>query len=119
MPCQLREDYTEEQIASCVTFLQAQGVPSSGTPCHSPMAYLAKAMDDVLNEVNTSQAKESRRVRRQQLEVAAERERKAAEAREVEGWRLMELQFQETYRDEASRAAAIADLCRGSPFSAG
>lgn len=56
----LRIDYGEEQIAVCFEYLRNRGISNTGTRCHSPMGFLAKAMGQVLTEAQGALAKRMR-----------------------------------------------------------
>ncbi len=44
---QLKKGFTLEEISNALDYIQGYGLPGTGERCHSPMAYLAQAMDDV------------------------------------------------------------------------
>lgn len=58
----LTQDYLDQEIADCLDHLIRKGIcgpEGSRIPCHSPMAFLAKAMDVVLAEVKEVSERES------------------------------------------------------------
>lgn len=75
----LKADYPEQDISDCIEYLQKHGL-SSGELCHSPMAFLEKAIDQVLVKVQAAREREQSRNRvnaavlttRRQLEEEAE-----------------------------------------------
>ena len=84
---ELRTEFSEEQIEECFAILQARGLPGTGAVCHSPMAYLSKAIAQVLPEVQMRKKRamsEDKRVR--ELAVAEKRRTilQTIEATEVE-----------------------------------
>lgn len=57
---ELRKEYSEADIVGCVEWVNKHGA-SEGQPCHSPMAYLAIAMNDILTQVRENAAIEAKR----------------------------------------------------------
>lgn len=113
----LRQDFSEEQISACVAHLAARGMPGGGESCHSPMAFLSKAMGQVLAEVEAFRVKterEAERVRREaetaaKVAVEAERERRE--------WEEKERAFGRAFPEDGRQREVIAELCRGMPFA--
>jgi hypothetical protein len=104
---ELRGTFRDEQIAECLTFLRTHGLPSSGEPCHSPMAFLSKAMGQVLGLVQAEACK------RDEAQARVERERvaqecKAREAAEEElRVELLEAEFLRRYPSEESQEEVL------------
>ena len=59
---QLNLAYKADEITEALRFVRERGVPSSGEPCHSPMAFLTRAMSEVLAEIRRLASAESRAV---------------------------------------------------------
>ncbi|MBI3535259.1 MAG: hypothetical protein HY072_07220, partial [Deltaproteobacteria bacterium] len=57
---EIRKDFSIAEITKCLDYLKRKGLPG-GDPCHSPMAYLATAMRDVLVIVQTEESLEKTR----------------------------------------------------------
>ena len=70
---ELRTDYSEEQIEDCLRLLRARGLPHSGAVCHSPMAYLAKAIAQVLPEAKAKKERQELDKKRARNQVEEER----------------------------------------------
>lgn len=89
----LRKDFPEEEIERALAYLKKSGIPSSGEACHSPMAYLALAIDEILSHLRKVQEKEidatAKKNRIQESETAKDRE----EEQELEEARLREACF--------------------------
>jgi hypothetical protein len=68
----LRKDYGEGDITACLNWLRERGI-GEGQVCHSPMAYLSVAMNEVLGQVRERAAHDARN------EEAAFQKKKAAE----------------------------------------
>jgi hypothetical protein len=105
---ELRIAFSEGQISACLGHLQANGLPSSGEPCHSPMAFLSKAMGQVLALVEVETLK------RNESEVRAQRQREAgvamarAEQEEEHRQRQREEAFVRAFPTEEQQAEVIA-----------
>ncbi|MBF0442522.1 MAG: hypothetical protein HQK54_11505 [Oligoflexales bacterium] len=57
---ELKSNYSDQDIADCLEFIRRAPLPG-GESCHSPMAYLAKAMNEVFAKVNDRRNQEKRR----------------------------------------------------------
>ena len=61
-----------EDIADCLALVQKRGIARGGDsnqPCHSPMAYLAKAIGQILGAINVERDKARQRETREQMET--------------------------------------------------
>ena len=104
---ELRQGFPEAQIAACVEYLARKGLPGSGERCHSPMAFLSKAMGQVLGLVQAEATKRDEAQARVERE-RAERERKAHEAAEEElRVELLEAEFVRRYPSEEAQEAVL------------
>jgi len=115
--CELREGYPEQSIALCVEYLAAKGLPSSGEPCHSPMAFLSRAMGEVLALASERDRKRSEATDRVRVEEMRAQEAAAhAERAEVE-FRAKEQAFIRAFPDAEMQEREIGRLAAGlSPF---
>lgn len=81
----LRVDYRESDIAECLSFLLQRGIPHSGASCHSPMAYLSKAIGQVLTEVTALKQRERAIQEKQNRQIEEQRQlREQEKAEEAE-----------------------------------
>lgn len=116
----LSRDYETQDIAACFELLKTQGVQhgkrSVSQPCHSPMAYLAKAINEVLEQAKRSQktklqnAKDALLIeeqKTQQSELRSEEEREFAE---------MEGAFNSAFPSEEAQKEFIEKSCKDMPF---
>jgi hypothetical protein len=79
----LRQEYSESDLVRALGYLERFGLPETGKPCHSPMAYLAQAMEQVLSAERIVREQESIREQREREERAtAERHRAQLEVEE-------------------------------------
>lgn len=92
----LLKDFPPEEIGICLEFLKKHGCLESKAPCHSPMAYLAKAMPDVLKK---AQEEQENLLRRQKAELKHQ---------EKENNRLKEEEEAAKFSDNANAAFAAA-----------
>lgn len=84
---ELKSDFSEEQIQLCLVYLQKHGSLKTGETCHSPMAYLAKAIGQVLPLAQEAIEKAQVAARR---EAAFQREQELKRREEAESERLMQ-----------------------------
>ena len=116
-------DYSADDIADCLSMLQTRGIVRRGPngeesqPCHSPMAYLAKAMAEVFIEVDSRRQKARECAERERREAELERQRLDEDAREAALWAKKERAFAEAFPSEAERRNVLAELLVGLPFS--
>jgi len=105
---ELRHGFEDTQIAACVEYLSRKGLPGSGERCHSPMAFLSKAMGQVLGLVQAEAAK------RDEARASAERDRAEQEARlqadmdAVQAERTREEAFVNAFPNAEDQAEAVA-----------
>ncbi len=74
--CELLTDYTKTEIAACLEYLQKYGLPHNNETSHSPFAFLAVSMQQVLTSVSKNQQKA--------LQAKAEQQRKAQQLAQEE-----------------------------------
>ncbi len=101
-------DFSEDQIALCLRFLQKNGSLREGERCHSPMAYLSKAMPEVLAKANLENEKHVKR-------LAFEHAQRVERQREEENLRRDEAE--RTLRDEAFQRAFATPEAQSEFFS--
>ena len=105
--------------------MQERGIKRRGPngeesqPCHSPMAYLSKAMGEILAEVEAKNQKARERTERLRREGEIERQKRETEAREAAEWAASEQAFTKAFPNEERQREALAELLRGLPFSPG
>jgi hypothetical protein len=110
----LRADYPEDQVAQALEHLQHNGVSQGGefVPCHSPMAYLLRAMPEVLALAETQQKLERARQDRMAREVAERDAQARADQKAAEEWAIQERAFYRSFPSEERRLEVIAEICR-------
>jgi hypothetical protein len=116
---ELKESYSEADIADCLVAVQLASLPG-GKICHSPLAYLAVAMNEVLAKIQERKVAEAHR-----NEMLAQREAQARRQAE-EGERMRrecEIRSQAFARfvGGGDEAAIVAEICRrqGFPMTTG
>lgn len=113
---ELKQDYSTEEITECLDYLRKRGTPGDGSVCHSPIAYLARAMNEVRALVGDQKSKSVAKElaeREARARLTGERER---EAREVEEWRKKEEAFQREFPTEIEQTRAISEISRRLPW---
>jgi hypothetical protein len=116
---ELRADYSDEDIAACLDRVLARGIGSGDDrqACHSPLAYLAKAMGEVLGAVETERAKARERAERARREADEARRRLEEESRERREWEAKERAFSRAFPSEERQREAVAEQIRDMPFA--
>lgn len=115
----LQQDYSEQEMGDALNFLERKGIPESGTPCHSPFAFLAKAMNQVLvlsNEEQASLREAEERSRISAAEFSRAEEKARQDAHEAD---LQERAFLRAFPSEEQQAQMIRKFCQGTPFTPG
>jgi|GEM_PF-833122 len=111
-------DYPANDIADCFFLVRNRGVGVDSEPCHSPMAFLSKAMDGVLPEIEEQRKKRREREAREKREAEAKRVQAEDQALEAAEWDRKEKAFLKAFPSEERQSEALTDLCRGLPFKA-
>ena len=109
-------DYSSQDIVDCFSVIRDRGIGSGAEPCHSPMAFLSKAMDSVFAEVEERRKKSRDRAEREQRESNAKIAKAELEARETAEWEKKEKAFLTAFPDENRRQEILAEMCRDLPF---
>ncbi len=112
----LRSDFQEAEISMALEYLLKHGMPGSGEPCHSPMAYLAKAIGQILDAAKGSQEKQQKRLEREAAALQEKATREAEEEREKQDTEIREQAFTRTYPSEEEQAEAISQFGRRFPM---
>ncbi|MEN9723894.1 MAG: hypothetical protein RJB38_1880, partial [Pseudomonadota bacterium] len=85
--------YPEGDIATALEHVQTRGIGERRGPCHSPMAYLAKAMGDVLDQQRKELESKGREASRKLREEQSQREQEQQSALEQRRHEERELAF--------------------------
>lgn len=118
----LQGDYKAEDISECLELLQERGIKRRGPngeesqPCHSPMAYLSKAMGEIFGEVETRKKKARECIEREQREAESMREYEETQAREAAEWTKKEQAFVKALPEEDQQNEVIAELLGNLPI---
>jgi hypothetical protein len=107
---ELKQGFAEAQIGACVEYLARKGLPGSGERSHSLMAFLSKAMGQVLGLVQADASK------REETQARMEQERAEADDERI----ALEREEQESKAEEAAQEERLAlereqAFCRGFP----
>jgi hypothetical protein len=118
----LLSDYSAEDISDCFTEIQTRGVVvvrdgvESAERCHSPMAFLSRAIGDVLGQIQTKRLKARERAEREQSMAMEQQKRVETEARGAAEWAQKEKAFLRAFPGEGRQSEALTELCRNLPF---
>ncbi|MGK5085070.1 hypothetical protein WDW37_17420, partial [Bdellovibrionota bacterium FG-1] len=118
----LQGDYQAEDISECLELLLERGIKRRGPngeesqPCHSPMAYLSKAMGEIFGEIQSRRQKARERIEREQREAESMREHEESQAREAAEWAMKERAFVGAIPEEELQNEAIARLLGNLPI---
>jgi hypothetical protein len=112
----LREDYSENDISECLEFVLKRGVGEQGSRCHSPMAFLAKAIGGIFTEIEAQRKRLAERAERERAQLDADRIRIEKEAREAADAEIRELAFNKAFPGEDRQREALSELLRNLPF---
>jgi hypothetical protein len=109
-------DYKTQDIGDAFALLKKRGIGSEGEPCHSPMAFLSKAINGFMDEVNESRRKAAERAGREEKLLDEKRRLEAAKAKEAEEWEMKERSFLQAFPEEKTRTEILNEFCKGLPF---
>lgn len=117
---ELRADYGEGDLARAIGYLQLHGVGGGGSfiACHSPVAYLTRAMPQVLAEVLARDHEQSMRQSQVTAKVREAIRIKDEERAEAVEWAIKEAAFMRAYPETEQQKEVIAEACISSPFKA-
>jgi len=105
---ELRHGFEDAQIAACVEYLSRKGLPGSGEHCRSPMAFLSKAMGQVLGLVHAEATKRDEAQARVERKRLAHESRLQAEVDEIQAERTREESFEKAFPTAEDQARAVA-----------
>lgn len=114
----LRAEYSAADIADCLAFVHERGIRSgdNNQPCHSPMAFLSKAIAEVMPEIEVWRRKNQERVERERRETEARHKTAENEAHEAAEWAMKERAFAKALPGEDRQREVLAELLRNLPF---
>ena len=117
---ELQAEYPAQDIADCFTFVQEHGIGGvdNPQPCHSPIAFLSKAIGEVMPKVETRRRTAHERIERERLESEAQRKRADEEADASAEWERKERAFIKTFPCEERQKEVLAEMVRNLPFRA-
>ncbi|MEK7690566.1 MAG: replication protein [Bdellovibrionota bacterium] len=110
----LRRDFSDIDIAACVEHLAGKGTSPNGAVCHSPMAYLAKAIGQVLAGVNAERSRERETICRGSALTNRARADAEEQDREEREWGAKASAFDRQFSDASKRRQIIVEYVRKS-----
>ena len=112
----IKTGYTEDEIALSLNHLAEKGMIGSGDRCHSPMAYLAKAIAQVLPEAQAGQQRVTRAKNRSEELAEEERVRIEQEAKLEAESVAREQAFLEAFPTAEAQAEVIRQCAERYPM---
>lgn len=112
---ELKEKFSETEISQALAHVQTHGVLFSKEPCHSPMKYLASAMNDVLNEVKRMQDEcSAARTKNEMQENAIAVEKRKLKQIEIDRT-IREAEFQKLLPSQEDQKRIILEFASRNP----
>ncbi|MBI4925610.1 MAG: hypothetical protein HY843_06765 [Bdellovibrio sp.] len=112
---EIRQDFSITEITKCLNYLKHKGLPG-GDSCHSPMAYLATAMRDVMAAVQADESFEKTRIENKIRRKDEERRRAEQSICEQQEWESKERAFNRTFTGENRQNEMIQKICKSKNF---
>lgn len=114
----LRGEYPVDAIADCLALVQKRGIATGDTssPCHSPRAYLSKAIGETIRQVDVQRLRAQEFVDRGRRDAEAHRMRHDEDAREAAEWEQKVRAFEKTFPGADRQDEVLAELLIGLPF---
>ena len=113
---ELEADYPSKDISDCLDHLTVYGIPHSKEPCHSPLAYLAKAMGQVLTVVRAEAIRAEYREKAARLQARRKIEDSKRTQQEQLELELRERAFVETFPTPEAQLAVVTRLSDRFPW---
>jgi DNA-binding transcriptional ArsR family regulator len=113
---ELRADYSEDRISQALERLLSGRAIGLKEPCHSPMAFLRHAIEQVLREVDSEESRQQESLKRQASEATQ------AAVRDAQVWREQEViaakiaTFEAAFPEGGERQEKIRELTPGLSF---
>lgn len=108
----LGKDYSEDEISLCFEFLQKHGSLKTNEPCHSPMAYLLRAMNEVLQEASKQKEGEAKKLLDEQKLAKEQQEREEQEYLAEKHFLRADSSFSSFYPTEEAQRLEIERILR-------
>jgi len=114
----LQNEFPDVDIADCLAFVQKHGVGRGENvqPCHSPMAYLSKAIAEIMPEIEKLRKARYERIAREKRETESKQMRAAVEEREAAEWTIREEAFTRAFSSEEKQTEVIHKYLQTLPF---
>ncbi|MGK5085663.1 hypothetical protein WDW37_20435 [Bdellovibrionota bacterium FG-1] len=113
---QLSPAYEIDEITRALRFVREHGVPGSGEQCHSPMAFLARGMSEVLAETQRVALTNAKMVENKRQREAAEVEDREETHRQQEEWQRKELAFLAEFPTRERQESAVKEWAEQLPW---
>jgi hypothetical protein len=103
----LKQSFSDAQIERCLQFLRNNGAGKNEV-CHSPMAYLASAIEEVLQKAESADLLAKNTIEREKAEIAARLAKEESEQCERKESEEREKAFLNQYKNLEEQKEAIA-----------
>lgn len=113
---ELRAEYCEVDLALCLEHLLQRGVPGSGDPCHSPMAYLSRAIGQIIRDAKAAQEQRQALEVKVQTKLKREQEHAATEVQEEMEFLRREASFVAAFPSQEAQRVEIARYLERYPY---
>jgi DNA-binding Lrp family transcriptional regulator len=113
---ELRNDFSEEQIAMTLEYLQEHGVPGSGERCHSPISFLAKAITNILRRAEAQFTERKTTINRELIEHERARRQLDQELTEEQALLKREADFVRAFPEAKDQKKIIAAFSERFPM---
>jgi hypothetical protein len=113
---EIRSDYSEAEVSACFVYLGDHGLPGSGVPCHSPMAYLSKAIGQVVRDATIQAERRAATEAREQEEAEVQRRRSEEDALAEAETRRREALFLAEFPSAEKQQEALMHYSKQFPF---
>mgnify|MGYP001581968796 CR=1 FL=1 len=112
----LNSAYGANEIAQALLFLRENGIPGSREVCHSPMAFLAQGMNEVLSEIKKLAAIKSKTEEKAQERKTIETQKEEEDLRHQQEWEWKEQAFLAEFPTHKSQEAAVQTWSASLPW---
>ncbi len=113
---QLNSAYGANEIIRALQFLRENGMPGSKEVCHSPMAFLAQGMNEVLSEIQKLAEIKSKTEEKAQERQTIETQKQEEDHRHQQEWERKEQAFLAEFPTPKSQEAAVQTWSASLPW---
>lgn len=108
--------YRSDEIIEALRFIRERGIPGSGDICHSPMAFLARAMNDVQTELQREALTKNNSEEKARQQEITETNERSANLRQQQEWERKERAFLSEFSTQESQEKAVSEWAAQLPW---